>query len=142
MTARPGRELLWSMRRLDGWFTLGLVILICATLAWSLDDALLVLGRETYTDFLFWAAIGGVAIGFLGPLAGVSRWTTHLIGAICAAILIPLLVGWVADPGRRDRRVSSSSGRPMRSSGHGRTWCSAADCRHRPSATTCSSSGC
>ena len=98
MTARGSRDLLWSMRRLDGWFTLGLVVLICATLAWSLDDALLVLGRDTHTDFLFWAAIGGVAVGFLGPLAGLGRWTSHLVGAVCAGVLIPLLVGWTLLP--------------------------------------------
>jgi Transglutaminase-like superfamily/Domain of unknown function (DUF4129) len=98
MTARADRDLLRSLLRIDGWFTVGLVVLICATLAWSLDDALLVLGRDEYTDFLFWAAIGGFAAGFLGPLVGWSRWTTHAIGAIFAALLIPLLVGWVLIP--------------------------------------------
>jgi hypothetical protein len=104
MTARTDRDLLRSLLRIDGWFTVGLVVLICATLAWSLDDALLVLGRDEYTDFLFWAAMGGFAAGFLGPLVGWSRWTTHIIGAIFAALLVALLVGWVlvpdgADPG-------------------------------------------
>jgi hypothetical protein len=98
MTTRGGRELLYSLRRLDGWFTLGLVMLICATLAWSLDDALLVLGQDELTDFLFWAAIGGVAAGFVGPLAGWGRWTTHLVGAVFAAMLVPLLVGWAMIP--------------------------------------------
>ena len=40
--SRPAR----SLRRVDGWFTVALVVLICLTLAWSLDDALLVLGRD------------------------------------------------------------------------------------------------
>ncbi len=88
-------DLLRSLRRVDGWFTIGLVVVICATLAWSLDDALLVLGRDEYTDFLFWAAMGGVAAGLVGPLVGWSRWTTHLIGATFAAILVPLMVGLV-----------------------------------------------
>ena len=95
MTTRTDHELLRSLRRLDGWFTLALVVLICATLAWSLDDALLVLGRDEYTDFLFWAAMGGVAAGFIGPLVGWSRWTTHLVGAAFAALVLPLLVGSV-----------------------------------------------
>ena len=97
--ARQDRELLRSLRRADGWFTVGLVVLICATLAWSLDDALLVLGRDQYTDFLFWAAFGGVVAGFVGPLVGWGRWKTHLIGAAFAALLVPLLVGWTVMPG-------------------------------------------
>ena len=98
MTHRDGRDLLHSLRRIDGWFTVALVLLICATLAWSLDDALLVLGRDQLTDFLFWAAIGGAVAGLLGPLVGWGRWTTHLVGAAFAAVVLPLLVGWAVDP--------------------------------------------
>ncbi|MGZ9276702.1 MAG: DUF4129 domain-containing transglutaminase family protein [Candidatus Limnocylindrales bacterium] len=96
MSIRPDpRDLRRSLRRVDGWFTLGLVVLVCATLAWSLDDALLVLGRDEATDFLFWAAVGGMAAGFIGALVGWGRWSTHLVGAVFAALLVPLLVGWV-----------------------------------------------
>ncbi|HSL76464.1 MAG TPA: hypothetical protein VK867_05930, partial [Candidatus Limnocylindrales bacterium] len=98
MTHRDGRQLLRSLRRIDGWFTVALVLLICATLAWSLDDALLVLGRDELTDLLFWAAIGGAALGLVGPLVGWGRWTTHLVGAAFAALLVPLLVGWALKP--------------------------------------------
>lgn len=98
MTQRDGRDLLHSLRRIDGWFTVALVLLVCATLAWSLDDALLVLGRDELTDFLFWAAIGGAVAGFIGPLVGWGRWTTHLLGAAFAAVLVPLLVGWAVTP--------------------------------------------
>jgi hypothetical protein len=98
MSGRHDRELLRSLRRLDGWFTLGLVALLCATLAWSLDDALLVLGADELTDFLFWTALAGAAIGVLGPLVGWGRWTTHLIGAVLAALVTPLLVGLVLSP--------------------------------------------
>jgi transglutaminase-like putative cysteine protease len=98
MIARGDRDLLGSLRRPDGWFTIGLVLLICATLAWSLDDALLVLGRDELTDFLFWAAIGGALAGLLGPLVGWGRWTAHLVGAGFAALLVPLLVGWAMIP--------------------------------------------
>jgi len=34
----------------------------------------------------------------LGPLVGWSRWTTHLVGAAFAALVIPLLVGWALEP--------------------------------------------
>lgn len=92
------REVLASLRRVDGWFTFGLIALVCATLAWSLDDALLVLGRDEITDFLFWAAIGGVTAGAIGPVVGWGRWTTQAVGATFAALLVPLLVGWVLIP--------------------------------------------
>jgi Transglutaminase-like superfamily/Domain of unknown function (DUF4129) len=98
MTGRTDRELLRSLRHLDGWFTIGLVALLCATLAWSLDDARLVLGRPQLTEFLFWAALAGAAIGLVGPLVGWGRWTTHLIGATLAALVVPLMVGTVLMP--------------------------------------------
>ncbi|HET9082850.1 MAG TPA: hypothetical protein VFN41_00490, partial [Candidatus Limnocylindrales bacterium] len=98
MSNRDNRALLDSLKRPDGWFTIGLVLLVCATLAWSLDDALLVLGHDQLTDFLFWAAMGGAAVGLIGPLVGWGRWTTHAVGAFFAALLVPLLVGWAMQP--------------------------------------------
>ena len=95
----------------QGWLALVLVAAMCLSLAWSLDDAILVLGDPDTTDFLFWAALGGVVIGALGPTVGWGRWTTHLIGAVFAALLTPLLVGWVLDP-RRARAPASCSRRP------------------------------
>jgi Transglutaminase-like superfamily/Domain of unknown function (DUF4129) len=99
MTSRGDRELLLSLRRSDGWFTVGLVALICASLAWSFDDASLVAGREELTDFLPWIALAGALVGFVGPLVGWGRWTTHLVGAAFAALVTPLAVGTVLDPG-------------------------------------------
>ena len=98
MSDRDDRALLDSLKRPDGWFTIGLVLLVCATLAWSLDDALLVLGRDQLTDFLFWAAMGGAAVGLVGPLVGWGRWRTHAVGAMFAALVMPLLVGWALQP--------------------------------------------
>ena len=40
----------------EGWLTLGLVLLLCLTMAWSVDDARWVLGRDEYLDFLVVAA--------------------------------------------------------------------------------------
>ncbi len=82
----------------QGWLAVVLVAAMCLSLAWSLDDAILVMGDGEATDFLFWTALGGVAIGALGPTVGWGRWTTHLIGACFAALLTPLLVGWVLIP--------------------------------------------
>jgi len=78
-----------------GWFAPLLLLVMCLSLAWSLDDALLVLGRGDATDFLTWTALGGVLVGVIGPAVGWGRWTTHLVGAVFAALLTPLLVGWV-----------------------------------------------
>ena len=90
---------------------------MCLTLAWAIDDARWVLGRAEYLDFLVWAAVGGVLVGFIGPKVGWGRWLTYLIGSIFAALIVPLLIGLVAAPERRvDRTTCSTStadvGRP------------------------------
>lgn len=82
----------------EGWLTLGLVLLICLTLAWTIDDARWVLGRAEYLDYLVVAAAGGVLAGFMGPKVGWGRWLTYLIGCIFAALIVPLLTGMVAFP--------------------------------------------
>lgn len=82
----------------EGWVTLGLVILICVMMALAIDNARWVLGRDVYLDFLPLAAIGGVLVGFIGPKVGWGRWRTYLVGAILAALLVPLLTGSVAFP--------------------------------------------
>ena len=89
----PGRRI--ALTPAEGWLTLGLVMLLCLSLAWSLDDARLVLGRDALTDFLIWPAIAGVLAGFVGPTVGWGRWTTHLVGATFAALVTPLIVGAV-----------------------------------------------
>ncbi len=82
----------------EGWATLGLTILLCLTFAWSLDDARWVLGRNEYLDFLQWTVLGGVLAGFIGTKVGWGRWLTYLIGALVAALIVPLFVGSVAFP--------------------------------------------
>jgi len=86
------------LRPSEGWLTLGLVVLLCLTLAWSLDDAALVIGHGEYTDFLSWPAVGGALIAFIGAKVGWGRFTTFLIGAAFAALLTPLLVGTILRP--------------------------------------------
>jgi transglutaminase-like putative cysteine protease len=82
----------------EGWVTLGLVLLICLTMAWALDDARWVLGRAKYLDYLVVAAIGGVLVGFIGPKVGWGRWLTYLVGAILAALIVPLITAFAALP--------------------------------------------
>ena len=82
----------------EGWVTLGLTLLLCLTLAWSLDNARWVLGRDSYLDFLPFAAAGGVLAGFIGPKVAWGRWQTYLIGSVFAALIVPLFVASVAHP--------------------------------------------
>ena len=79
----------------EGWLSLGLVLLMCLTMAWAVDDVAPVMGRGAFTDFLAWAAVGGVLFGFAGPKVGWGRWRTYLIGAIAAALVVPLMVGGI-----------------------------------------------
>jgi transglutaminase-like putative cysteine protease len=80
----------------EGWLTLGLVLLICLTLAWSVDGVKWVLGRDAYLDYLVVAAALGVLIAFIGAKVGWGRWLTYLIGSIFAALLVPLMAAMSA----------------------------------------------
>lgn len=82
----------------EGWSSIILVTVLCGSLAVSLDDAQLVLGRPELTDMLLWTAIGGALAGLIGPKVGWGRWTTLAIGATAAALLTSLLVGSVLLP--------------------------------------------
>jgi len=98
MNRFAGRNARLPLAPVEGWATLGLVFLLSFTPAWSLDDARWVLGRETYLDFLVLAAAGGVLVGFVGPKVGWGRWQTHLIGAVFAALVVPLFAASVMFP--------------------------------------------
>ena len=89
MTRRP------TTGPVEGWLSLALVAVICLTMALAIDDVAPVIGRGAYTDFLVWAALGGVLVGFIGPNVGWGRWRTYLIGSLFAALIVPLLVGAV-----------------------------------------------
>jgi transglutaminase-like putative cysteine protease len=82
----------------EGWISLFLVAVMAVAVAWSVDDAALVLGQRDWTDFLAWAALGGVAVGFLGARFGWSRPVAHLVGAVIAALVVPLMVGSILEP--------------------------------------------
>lgn len=86
-------------RPAEGWVTLFLVASLALIVAWAIDDPAWVFGRGALTDCLGTFALFGVAIGFLGPKLGWGRWTTHLMGALFAALLIPVFVGWTAYEG-------------------------------------------
>lgn len=79
----------------EGWLTLGLVAVMSLTAAWSIDDAGWVLGQGDLTDFLPWTVALGVIAGFVGSKVGWSRWVAQTIGAVFAALIVPILVGSV-----------------------------------------------
>lgn len=131
MTA-PGRPRL-AFAPPEGLLSVALVAVMAVTVGWSLDDAALVIGRREWTDFLPWAALGGVAVGFLGARLGWNRFVAHLIGATFAALIVPILVGGIlapsGAPGVRFEATASSTlnavfdfalrGRPVtRETGH------------------------
>ena len=82
----------------EGWISFLLVLILSLTVAWSLDDAAWVLGRDAYTDFLSLTVVGGVVVGFVGAKVGWGRWATYLSGSLVAALLVPFLVGGVLAP--------------------------------------------
>ncbi len=86
------------LRPSEGWLTLGLVILMAMTLAWSVDDPRWILGRSDLTDFLAPVAALGVLWGFLSAKAGWPRWVAHLLGAVAAALIVPIAIGSVLAP--------------------------------------------
>ncbi len=97
----------------EGWISLVLVAVLAVVVAWSLDDAALVLGQRSWTDFLAWVSLGGVAAGFLGARARLSRPLAHLVGAAFAALIVPLIIGSILDPtgtpGQRYQATATST---------------------------------
>jgi len=79
----------------EGWFTVGFVVLMCLTVAWSLDDAAWVLGNRAWGDLYAWGALVATLTGFLGAKTGWPRWLVHLAGAGLAALVLPVMVGSV-----------------------------------------------
>jgi transglutaminase-like putative cysteine protease len=80
----------------EGWLTLALVAAMAVTLAWAVDDPAWVNGKGELTDVLQVCALLGVVFGFAGPKLAWGRWTTHLVGALFAGLLIPILAGFAA----------------------------------------------
>jgi len=77
----------------EGWLTVGLLLLTVMTFAWSLDNAEWVLRRGELTDFLSGAAFLSVIYGVGAAKAGWARWLAHALGAVFAALVVPILVG-------------------------------------------------
>jgi transglutaminase-like putative cysteine protease len=84
----------------EGWLVVLLSATLALILAFAIDDPAWVNGRGALTDSLPLCAFAGLAFGMVGPKVGWGRWTTHVIGAIFAGLLIPILAGWALVPGK------------------------------------------
>ena len=80
-------------RPAEGWIALALLVVMGLTFGASVDDARWVLGRDGLTDFLPWAVVLGIVWSYVAASAGWSRWVSHGLGAVFAALLLPLIVG-------------------------------------------------
>ena len=83
----------------EGWLVIGLTLLLGLILAWAVDDPAWVNGRGALTDSLPLCAIGGLAVAFTGSRVRWGHWTTHLVGALFAGLLVPVIAGWAIVPG-------------------------------------------
>jgi transglutaminase-like putative cysteine protease len=96
----------------EGWVTLALLLIMAAITGWAIDEPAWVIAGGRVTDFLPWAAIGGVLAGFVTAQLGWGRLRAHLAGAVAAALVIPLVVGSVLLPEESDllRLYEAASG--------------------------------
>jgi transglutaminase-like putative cysteine protease len=79
----------------EGWASVVLAALLAWAVGWAIDDPAWVIGREEWTDFLPWAGVAGVAVGFAGAKLAWPRWIAHLGGAIAAALVLPVVIGTI-----------------------------------------------
>ncbi|MFN8630211.1 MAG: transglutaminase domain-containing protein [Chloroflexota bacterium] len=84
----------------EGWSVVAIMVAMGLLLATAMDEPAWVNGRAVLTDGLAWCALGGVAVGFVGAKVGWGRWTTHMIGALFAGLLLPILAGWAVLSGQ------------------------------------------
>jgi transglutaminase-like putative cysteine protease len=83
----------WPLAPSEGWITVGLVAVLCVTMAAAIDDVAPILARDDFTDLLVPMALLGMFAGLLGAKAGWGRWVTYLVGAMFAALIVPLATG-------------------------------------------------
>jgi hypothetical protein len=81
------------LRPAEGWLTVVMVGVLVEAFAWSLIDAAWIPANQGSVGYLSWLAFGGIVVEFIGAKAGWSRWLTHLIGAILAGLLLPIIAG-------------------------------------------------
>jgi transglutaminase-like putative cysteine protease len=83
----------------EGWSVVALVTMLGLVVAIAIDEPAWVNGRGVLTDCLAWCALLGTLVGFAGPKVGWGRWTTHMVGALFAGVLLPIIAGLAVYPG-------------------------------------------
>lgn len=83
------------MRPDEGWASLGLVLLLAGTMAWSISDARWILGRDGLTGFLIWIALAAASWGYVSARLEMAPWLAHAIGSIVGAFVVIEAVGSV-----------------------------------------------
>ena len=98
VAARPAAQApSLPLRPAEGWLTLLATIVMVMVLGGSLQDAGWTLDtNDPNVNFLPWVGLYGVLWGFLGAKVGWGRWRTHILGALIAGLILPLIVGGVA----------------------------------------------
>ena len=84
------------LRPAEGWLTLFSTALMSMVFAGSLQDAGWTPDSAGGSaNFLPWIALVGLAFGVFGAKIGWGRWRTHIVGALFAGLLLPLIVGGI-----------------------------------------------
>jgi len=84
------------LRPAEGWLTLLATVVMVMVLGGSLQDAAWTPDTSNPdVNFLPWVGLFGVAWGLLGAKVGWGRWRTHILGAIIAGLVLPLIVGGI-----------------------------------------------
>jgi transglutaminase-like putative cysteine protease len=102
-TARPDLDLgAWARRIVagpaEGWTSLLLVLLMGLTMAWSMDDARWVLGRDENLDFLAWVVPPAILLGLALAKSPWSRFVCLVIGSCVGVVIVGVAVGMTVDP--------------------------------------------
>jgi transglutaminase-like putative cysteine protease len=81
------------LRPAEGWLTVLMVVVLVEAFPWSLINAAWIPSNQGEVGYLSYLAFGGILVEFLGAKAGLSRWVTHVIGAIVIGLLLPIVAG-------------------------------------------------
>ncbi|HTK45215.1 MAG TPA: transglutaminase domain-containing protein [Patescibacteria group bacterium] len=108
------------LRPAEGWLTLLATVVMVMVLGGSLQDAAWTPdSNNPDVNFLPWVGLIGVAWGVFGAKVGWGRWRTHILGALIAGLILPLIVGGIAlgpdanvgwDPAGMARRLVATLG--------------------------------
>ena len=84
------------LRPAEGWLTLLATVVMVMVLGGSLQDAAWTPDTSNPdVNFLPWVGLIGVAWGVFGAKIGWGRWRTHIVGALFAGLILPLIVGGI-----------------------------------------------